>query len=222
MGSRIAWYIILCSFRKGPILASRLETKRGILLVTVRHSLLAQGMSRDQQWLPCSNLYISYVCNHWPQTSENTLRVVPSFAWRGSMWVYGKFNPTSPLLFWRVYIVHSLKQNQVYFPWSPGMLLSFSGIHLGRLPKAFQGQPRNIVPLACPGSSSGHPSRGMYPEPLPQEVSRRHHNKMANQTPPTELFTLTLREIPDTHRKFISAGCIHDLVLSVTIQRLWP
>ncbi|MED6233434.1 hypothetical protein ATANTOWER_011738 [Ataeniobius toweri] len=42
--------------------------------------------------------------------------------------------------------------------------------HLGQLvqgnPKAFPGQPRNIIPPACPRSSSGSPPGGTCPEHL--------------------------------------------------------
>ncbi|MED6255108.1 hypothetical protein ATANTOWER_004793 [Ataeniobius toweri] len=45
-------------------------------------------------------------------------------------------------------------------------------------PKAFPGQPRNIVTPACPGSSSGPPHGGTCPEHLTREASRRHSNQM--------------------------------------------
>ncbi|MEQ2173566.1 hypothetical protein GOODEAATRI_033347 [Goodea atripinnis] len=52
--------------------------------------------------------------------------------------------------------------------------------HLGQLlrgnPKAFSGQARNIVPPACPGSSSGPPPGG--PEHLQRKPSRRHPNQI--------------------------------------------
>ncbi|MEQ2254086.1 hypothetical protein ILYODFUR_000121 [Ilyodon furcidens] len=54
--------------------------------------------------------------------------------------------------------------------------------HLDQLiqgnPKAFPGQLRNIVPLACPGSSSGPPPGGMCLEHFTKEASRRHPNQM--------------------------------------------
>ncbi|MED6282046.1 hypothetical protein CHARACLAT_027922 [Characodon lateralis] len=45
-------------------------------------------------------------------------------------------------------------------------------------PKAFPDQARNIVPPACPGSSSGPPSSGTCPEHLTRKPSRRHPNQM--------------------------------------------
>ncbi|KAK5602720.1 hypothetical protein CRENBAI_002502 [Crenichthys baileyi] len=108
-------------------------------------------------------------------------------------------------------------------------------------PKAFPGQPRNIVLPACPGSSSGAPPNGTCLEHLTREASRRHPSQMPeppqlarpdverqwlySKPPPrmTELFTLSLRESPDTlRRKLISPACIHDLVLSVMTQSSWP
>ncbi|MED6259804.1 hypothetical protein ATANTOWER_032107 [Ataeniobius toweri] len=41
-------------------------------------------------------------------------------------------------------------------------------------PKAFPGQPRDIVPPACPGPSPGPPPGGTCLEHLPREGSRRH------------------------------------------------
>ncbi|MEQ2294442.1 hypothetical protein AMECASPLE_003885 [Ameca splendens] len=41
-------------------------------------------------------------------------------------------------------------------------------------PKAFPGQPRNIVPPACPGQSPGPPPGGTCLEHLPRTASRRH------------------------------------------------
>ncbi|MED6239507.1 hypothetical protein ATANTOWER_007269 [Ataeniobius toweri] len=41
-------------------------------------------------------------------------------------------------------------------------------------PKAFPGQPRDIVPPACPGSSPGPPPGGTCLEHLPRKASRRH------------------------------------------------
>ncbi|PWA16680.1 hypothetical protein CCH79_00017500 [Gambusia affinis] len=49
---------------------------------------------------------------------------------------------------------------------------------LWRNPKAFPGQPRDIVPPACPGSSPGPPPGGTCPEHLTREVSRRHPDQM--------------------------------------------
>ncbi|MEQ2303907.1 hypothetical protein AMECASPLE_021542 [Ameca splendens] len=112
--------------------------------------------------------------------------------------------------------------------------------HLGHLvrgnPKAFPSQPRNIVPPACPGSSSGPPPSETCPEYLTGETSRRHPNQMPEppQLAPldvrssgsplspsrmTELLILSLRESPDTlQRKLILATCIRDLLLSVMTQ----
>uniref|UniRef100_A0A3Q2UKG5 SH2 domain-containing protein n=1 Tax=Fundulus heteroclitus TaxID=8078 RepID=A0A3Q2UKG5_FUNHE len=54
--------------------------------------------------------------------------------------------------------------------------------HLGQLlrrnPKAFPGQPGDIVPPACPGSSPGPPPGGTCPEHLSREASRRHPDQM--------------------------------------------
>ncbi|MEQ2255054.1 hypothetical protein ILYODFUR_009835 [Ilyodon furcidens] len=44
--------------------------------------------------------------------------------------------------------------------------------------KAFPGQPRDIVPPACPGSFSGPPPGGTCPEHLTREASRTHPNQM--------------------------------------------
>ncbi|MEQ2193662.1 hypothetical protein XENOCAPTIV_008529 [Xenoophorus captivus] len=41
-------------------------------------------------------------------------------------------------------------------------------------PKEFPGQPRDIVPPACPGPSPVPPPGGTCPEHLPREASRRH------------------------------------------------
>ncbi|MEQ2225701.1 hypothetical protein ILYODFUR_020110, partial [Ilyodon furcidens] len=41
-------------------------------------------------------------------------------------------------------------------------------------PKAFPGQPRDIVPPACPGPSPGPPPGGTCLEHLPRKASRRH------------------------------------------------
>ncbi|MED6263793.1 Beta-catenin-like protein 1, partial [Characodon lateralis] len=67
--------------------------------------------------------------------------------------------------------------------------------HLGQLvqgnPKEFQGQPRNIVPPACPGSSSGPPPTGTCPEHLTGEASRRHPNQMPE---PSQLASLDVEK----------------------------
>ena len=101
-------------------------------------------------------------------------------------------------------------------------------------PKAFPGQPRDIVSTTCPGSSPGSPPSGTCPEHFTREASRGHltrcpshliwllsMRRSSGSTPSpsrmTELFTLSLRESPDIlRRKPISAACIRDLVLSVT------
>ncbi|MED6235896.1 hypothetical protein ATANTOWER_001684 [Ataeniobius toweri] len=44
----------------------------------------------------------------------------------------------------------------------------------GGEPKAFPGQPRDIVPPACPGPSPGAPPGGTCLEHLPRKASRRH------------------------------------------------
>ncbi|MED6256515.1 hypothetical protein ATANTOWER_027877 [Ataeniobius toweri] len=41
-------------------------------------------------------------------------------------------------------------------------------------PKAFPGQPRDIVPPECPGPSPGPPPGGTCLEHLPRKASRRH------------------------------------------------
>ncbi|KAJ0067398.1 hypothetical protein NL108_003487 [Boleophthalmus pectinirostris] len=102
--------------------------------------------------------------------------------------------------------------------------------------KVFPGQPRDIVPPACPGSSLGPPPGGTCPEHLLWEEPRRHPEQMPEppqlllwmwrnngSTPSsscvTELLTLFLWECPATLRwKLISAACICDLVLSVITQ----
>ncbi|MED6236714.1 hypothetical protein ATANTOWER_013294 [Ataeniobius toweri] len=70
------------------------------------------------------------------------------------------------------------------------------------------GQPRDIVPPACPGLSPGSPPGGTCLEHLPREASRRHPIQMPE--PPelaplyvcpsrmAELLTLSLRESPAT------------------------
>ncbi|KAK3562882.1 hypothetical protein QTP86_011118 [Hemibagrus guttatus] len=45
-------------------------------------------------------------------------------------------------------------------------------------PKAFPGQPRDIVSPACPGSSPWSLPGGACPEHLPRETSRRHPKQM--------------------------------------------
>ncbi|MEQ2310907.1 hypothetical protein AMECASPLE_014095 [Ameca splendens] len=40
--------------------------------------------------------------------------------------------------------------------------------------KAFPGQPRDIVPPACPGPSPGPPPGGTCLEHLPRKASKRH------------------------------------------------
>ncbi|MEQ2203637.1 hypothetical protein XENOCAPTIV_001639, partial [Xenoophorus captivus] len=116
---------------------------------------------------------------------------------------------------------HQLKQREPGFPLP---------IHLGQLvhgnPKAFPGQPRNVVLPACPGSSSSPPPGGTCPEHLTKEVSRRHPNQMPEPaqvapldvekqhreeprklpsfSPYLTLLTLSLRESPDIlQRKLI-------------------
>ncbi|MEQ2255512.1 hypothetical protein ILYODFUR_014673, partial [Ilyodon furcidens] len=45
-------------------------------------------------------------------------------------------------------------------------------------PKAFPGQPRDIVPPACPGPSPGPPPGGTCLEHLAREASMKHPNQM--------------------------------------------
>ena len=45
-------------------------------------------------------------------------------------------------------------------------------------PKAFPGQPSDIVTPACPGSSSGSPPGGACQEHLPRKASRGHPIQM--------------------------------------------
>ncbi|MEQ2222926.1 hypothetical protein ILYODFUR_031581, partial [Ilyodon furcidens] len=69
--------------------------------------------------------------------------------------------------------------------------------HLGQLvrgyPKAFRGQPRNIVPPACPGSSSEPPPGGTCPEHLTREPFRRHPNQIPE---PPQLAPLDVENQP--------------------------
>ncbi|MED6269719.1 hypothetical protein CHARACLAT_002542 [Characodon lateralis] len=64
---------------------------------------------------------------------------------------------------------YSAKQRDPDFP-----LPILLGQLVRKNPKAFPGQPRDIVPPPCPGSSSGPPPGGMCPEHL----TRRHPNKL--------------------------------------------
>ncbi|KAL0146834.1 hypothetical protein M9458_057773, partial [Cirrhinus mrigala] len=57
--------------------------------------------------------------------------------------------------------------------------------------EAFPGQPRDIVPPACPGSSPGPPPGGTCPEHLPREASRRHPEQMPE---PPQLASLDVKE----------------------------
>ncbi|PWA29560.1 hypothetical protein CCH79_00007840, partial [Gambusia affinis] len=61
---------------------------------------------------------------------------------------------------------------------------------LWRNPKAFPGQPRDIVPPACPGSSPGPPPGGTCPEHLTREASRRHPDQMLTTNVPEEYHDL--------------------------------
>ncbi|MEQ2299957.1 hypothetical protein AMECASPLE_020411 [Ameca splendens] len=76
-------------------------------------------------------------------------------------------------------------------------------------PKVFPGQPRDIVPPACPGTSPGPPPSGTFLEHLPREPSRRHRCpshldwlllmwRSSGSTPSSsriaEVLTLSLRE----------------------------
>ncbi|MED6242148.1 hypothetical protein ATANTOWER_000749 [Ataeniobius toweri] len=67
--------------------------------------------------------------------------------------------------------------------------------HLGQLvrgnPKASLGQPRNIVPPACPGSFSGPPPSETCPEHLTRKASRRHPNQMPE---PSQLAPLDMEK----------------------------
>ena len=108
------------------------------------------------------------------------------------------------------------------------------------VPKAFPGQPSDIVAPACPGSSSGstpagharHTSRGRRPEGnqyrCPSHLSWllsmwRSSDSTPSSSRVTELLTLSLRERPATlRRKLISAAGFRDLILSVMTQSSWP
>ncbi|XP_060798521.1 class I histocompatibility antigen, F10 alpha chain-like isoform X2 [Neoarius graeffei] len=62
---------------------------------------------------------------------------------------------------------------------------------LGKNTEAFPGQPRDIVPPACPGSSPGPPPGGTCLEHLPREASRRHPKKMPE---PPQLIPLDVEQ----------------------------
>ncbi|MEQ2236142.1 hypothetical protein ILYODFUR_009436 [Ilyodon furcidens] len=72
--------------------------------------------------------------------------------------------------------------------------------HLGQLirgnPKAFPGQPRNIVPPACPGSFSGPCPGGTSLEHLTREASMRHPNQMP-EPPQPQKQQLYSESLPD-------------------------
>ncbi|MED6241711.1 hypothetical protein ATANTOWER_024873 [Ataeniobius toweri] len=109
-------------------------------------------------------------------------------------------------------------------------------------PKAFPGQPRDIVPPACPGPSprmsllpvgrAWNTSRGRHPGGIryrcPSHLNWLLSMWRSNGSTPSpswmaELLTLSLKECPATlQRKLISAACIRDLVLSVMTQSSWP
>uniref|UniRef100_A0A3Q3IA55 C2H2-type domain-containing protein n=1 Tax=Monopterus albus TaxID=43700 RepID=A0A3Q3IA55_MONAL len=57
--------------------------------------------------------------------------------------------------------------------------------------EAFPGQPRDIVPPACPGSSPGPPPGGTCPEHLPRKAPRRHPKQMPE---PPQLAPLDVEE----------------------------
>ena len=101
------------------------------------------------------------------------------------------------------------------------LLLTFFFRHLPQLirgdPKAFQGQPRDIISPACPGSALGPLPGRTCPEHLTRKASRRHPVQMPE---PPQLAPLDVEEQrPDTlRRKLVSAACTRDLVLSVITQ----
>ncbi|KAL4009579.1 hypothetical protein ACER0C_003431 [Sarotherodon galilaeus] len=90
--------------------------------------------------------------------------------------------------------------------------------------KAFPGQLKDRISPACPGSALGPPPDGTCPEHLAQEASLSDAQTTSTysfQWPfrMAELLSLSLRKRPDTlRRKPISAACIHDLVLSLSLH----
>ncbi|MED6242193.1 hypothetical protein ATANTOWER_001460 [Ataeniobius toweri] len=89
--------------------------------------------------------------------------------------------------------------------------------HLGKLvqgnPKVLPGQPRNIVPPACPGSSSGPPPGETCPEHLTREASRRHPNQMPK---PPQLASL------DVEKQQLYSGSFPDDRASHPISKREP
>jgi len=109
--------------------------------------------------------------------------------------------------------------------------------------KEFQGQKGHIIPPARSGSAPRPPPSWTCPKNLQREATRLHPNQMPEppqwtsfwfgfdgaaallQVPSgwPELLTLSLRLSPATLRRTpFSAICIHDLILLVTTQILWP
>ncbi|XP_050960778.1 uncharacterized protein LOC127162047 [Labeo rohita] len=90
----------------------------------------------------------------------------------------------SPALFWSR--GQQSKQRRPDFPLPRHFLQLFR-----RNTEAFPGQPRDIIPPACPGSSPGPPPGGTCPEHLPREASRRHPEQMPE---PPQLASLDVKE----------------------------
>ncbi|MEQ2252927.1 hypothetical protein ILYODFUR_026849, partial [Ilyodon furcidens] len=236
-----------CSFRKDP------GNKKKIRLYQFLLDLLRKGDMSDSIWwvdqdkgiFQFSTKHKEALATHWgvqkgnrkKMTYQKMARALRNYGKTGEIKKYSvscsnpSIYPLSSISLGVGSRAQQPKQRDPDFPLPS---------HLGQLvrgnPKAFPGQPRNIVPPACPGSSSGPLPGGMCPEHLTREASRRHPNQIPE---PPQLAPLdmekqrlysesllddrashhTLRESPDAlQRKLISAAFIRDLVRSFMTQ----
>ena len=127
---------------------------------------------------------------------------------------------------------------QQHKPGSPDFPRSYFAQLFQGDPEAFPGQPRDIIPPACPESSWGLRLEGRVLRTLPGRHpgdilfwglsnfiwlfwTQRSNSSTPGSSQMTELLTLSLRESPaNLLRKLILAACTQHLVVSVTTQRL--
>ena len=92
--------------------------------------------------------------------------------WQNRFYAGCAYENVSQMFIWQ-YNIAWLKQRKLNSKKIQHAALFFPSIHLWD-PEAFPGQPRDMVPPTCPGSSWGSPTVGTSPEHLTSEVSGRH------------------------------------------------